>query len=78
VGVLTNANFDVVEKLESFATERGHSVLELAISWLVANPCMASVIAGATKPAQIEANVAAAGWKLGADELAEIDRITGG
>jgi aryl-alcohol dehydrogenase-like predicted oxidoreductase len=77
-GGLTDANFDVVEKLAAFAAGHGRSVLELAISWLVANPCIASVIAGATKPAQIGQNVAAAGWRLDDRDMAEIDRITAG
>ena len=54
----------------------GHSLLELAFSWLVSHPVVASVIAGATKPEQIEANVQAAGWALSKDDLAEVDQIT--
>ncbi|CAH1655956.1 Aryl-alcohol dehydrogenase-like predicted oxidoreductase [Hyphomicrobiales bacterium] len=70
-------NWDVVEGLRGFAEARGHSLLELAFSWLVARPLVASVIAGATKPEQVEANIEAAGWRLTAEDLAEIDRITG-
>lgn len=73
---LNDTNFDKVERLEHFAKERGHSLLELAFSWLLSRPAVASVIAGATKPAQVEANAKAAGWVLSAEELAEIDRIT--
>ena len=73
---MTDANFDIVEKLEAFVTARGHTLTELAFSWLAARPMVASVIAGATKPEQIEANVKAAGWTLTADEMAEIDRLT--
>ncbi len=51
-------------------------MLELAFSWLLSRPAVASVIAGATKPEQIEANAKSAGWVLSAEELAEVDRIT--
>jgi aryl-alcohol dehydrogenase-like predicted oxidoreductase len=73
---MTDANWTKVEALEAFCAERGRSMLKLAFSWLVSRPCIASVIAGATRPEQIEQNVHAVNWKLSADELAEIDRIT--
>lgn len=73
---LTDANWQVVERLAPFCAARGHSLLELAFSWLAARPQVASVIAGATKPEQIEQNVAAAGWRLGPEDLAEIDRLS--
>jgi len=73
---MTDANFDIVEKLEAFVQARGRTMTELAFSWLAARPMVASVIAGATKPEQIEANVKAAGWKLTPEELAEIDQLT--
>ena len=63
--------------LEAFARQAGHSLLELAMSWLACQAPVASVIAGATRPEQIAANVAAAGWQLTPEELAEVDRITG-
>lgn len=66
----------IVEALEAFCAERGHSLLELALSWLLANPAVATVITGVTRAEQLEANVAAIGWKLTEDELAEIDIIT--
>jgi aryl-alcohol dehydrogenase-like predicted oxidoreductase len=69
-------NFEHVEQLETFAKERGHTILELAISWLVAQPAVASVIAGATSPEQVWANVEAAKWQLLDKDLTEIDRIT--
>jgi aryl-alcohol dehydrogenase-like predicted oxidoreductase len=74
---LTPANWAIVERLEDFCARRGRSLLELAFSWLLARPPVASVIAGATKPEQVEQNVKAAGWKLPAEDLAEIDRLTG-
>lgn len=73
---MDNANFDVIEKLEAFVKTRGHTMTELAFSWLASRPCVASIIAGATKPEQIEANVKAAEWTLTAEDLAEIDKIT--
>jgi aryl-alcohol dehydrogenase-like predicted oxidoreductase len=73
----TEANVARVEKFASFAAVRGRSLLELAFSWLLARPGVASVIGGATKPEQVAQNAAAGGWVLGAEELAEIDRITG-
>jgi aryl-alcohol dehydrogenase-like predicted oxidoreductase len=74
---LTEANWDKVEKLGRYAEARGRTLLELAIAWLAARPPVASVIAGATKPEQVEANVKAGAWELAADEVAEIDRISG-
>jgi aryl-alcohol dehydrogenase-like predicted oxidoreductase len=71
----TDKNFNRVEALEAWASERGHSLLELAISWLLARPAVASVIAGATKPEQVTANVAAAGWTLTESDLREIDDV---
>jgi aryl-alcohol dehydrogenase-like predicted oxidoreductase len=73
---LTDENWAVVERLEGFAAERGHTLLELAMSWLLQRPAVASVIAGATKPEQVEQNVRAAGWALTAEDMLEIDRLT--
>jgi aryl-alcohol dehydrogenase-like predicted oxidoreductase len=75
-GILTDANFDKIEQLEAFAQARGHTILELAFSWLAARPTVGSIIAGATRPEQVDANVKAAGWTLSAADLAEIDKIT--
>jgi aryl-alcohol dehydrogenase-like predicted oxidoreductase len=75
-GLLTERNWRMVEALSQFAAERGHSLLELAMSWLAGRPFLASIIAGATKPEQVAANVAAVDWTLSAAELAAIDRIT--
>ncbi len=73
---LTERNWGIAEKLGDFAAARGRSMLELAFSWLLSREPVTSVIAGATKPEQVEQNVKAGGWKLTAEELAEIDRIT--
>ncbi|MGH9135310.1 MAG: aldo/keto reductase [Ilumatobacteraceae bacterium] len=67
-----------VAALTAFAERRGRSMLELAMSWLVSNPLVATVIAGATRPEQVAANVAASGWILTADDRAEVDAITSG
>jgi aryl-alcohol dehydrogenase-like predicted oxidoreductase len=69
-------NFELMERLEAFAKEREHTILELAISWLVAQPVVSSVIAGATSPEQVRANAEAAKWELYPEDLEEIDRIT--
>jgi aryl-alcohol dehydrogenase-like predicted oxidoreductase len=75
---LTDENWAVAEKLGDFAAARGHTLLELAFSWLLARPPVSSVIAGATKPEQVSANVAAGGWALTAEDMAAIDAITSG
>jgi aryl-alcohol dehydrogenase-like predicted oxidoreductase len=72
---LTEKNWTIAEKLEDFALARGHTMVELAFSWLLAQAPVASVIAGATKPEQLDVNVKAGGWQLTAEELAEIDKI---
>jgi aryl-alcohol dehydrogenase-like predicted oxidoreductase len=72
---LNEANLDRVEALIAFAEGRGRTILELAFGWLLAHDAVASVIAGATKPDQIRANATAAGWRLTAEERAEVDRL---
>jgi len=74
--LLTEENLDVVERLIQFSRERGHSLLELAFSWLLAHGPVTSVIAGATTPEQIRSNVDATGWQLTDEERATVDRIT--
>jgi aryl-alcohol dehydrogenase-like predicted oxidoreductase len=73
--IFSEENWLKIEGLTAFAEQRGHSLVELAFSWLAAQPVVSSVIAGATKPEQIAANVKAADWALTAGELAEIDEI---
>jgi len=73
---VTPRNEDIVEKLQSYAQSRGHTMLELAFSWLASRPQVASVIAGATRVEQVEQNVKAIDWALRAEEIAEIDGIT--
>jgi aryl-alcohol dehydrogenase-like predicted oxidoreductase len=73
--VLSDRNFARVDDLRAFAESRDHTLIELAFAWLAAQPALASIIAGASKPEQVAANVAAAGWTLGDDDLAEIDAV---
>ena len=72
----TERNLGIAQKLDEFATAHGHTLLELAFSWLATKPYVASVIAGATKPEQVRANAAAAEWRLTAEEMKEVDEIT--
>ena len=74
-GSVSDHNVNIVETLIEFAERRGHPVLDLAVSWLLAKPIVASVIAGATSPEQVRMNAAAAGWKMSATELVQIDRL---
>jgi aryl-alcohol dehydrogenase-like predicted oxidoreductase len=71
----SDQQFDVIEALEAFAAARKVGVLDVAIAGLAAQPAVASVIAGATRPEQIAANVAALEWQPGEADLAELDRI---
>ncbi|MFL5568943.1 MAG: aldo/keto reductase, partial [Gemmatimonadaceae bacterium] len=73
--VLTEENLDRVEALAEYAESKGHTILELAVSWLLAHRVVASVIAGATSADQVRANVTAADWQLEEDDLEEIDNV---
>lgn len=73
--VTRDANYDTLDVLETYCAERGHRVGELAIAWLLANPVVASVIAGVSTPGQLAANVQAASWVLSAEEKAAVDAI---
>jgi aryl-alcohol dehydrogenase-like predicted oxidoreductase len=73
--VFNDENLDRVEALIAFAQARGHSLLDLAFSWLAARPQVCSVIAGAKTPEQVRANSVAASWKLSAEELAQLDKV---
>lgn len=73
--LLSDENLARVEALRDFAEARNRSLLDLAFSWLLTPPAVASVIAGATRPEQVRSNAAAAGWRLSPDELEEIDGI---
>ncbi len=73
---LTEANWAMSEKLADFAEAAGHTPLELAFSWLLAQAPVSSVIAGATRPEQIAQNVLAGSWRMSSGELAAVDEIT--
>nr|ART36806.1 D447 [uncultured bacterium] len=73
---MTERNFDLVAKLEAFGAQRGLSLLEIAVAWLLAQPGVTSVMAGATKPEQVAQNVAAANAKLSAEDVAALSEIT--
>jgi aryl-alcohol dehydrogenase-like predicted oxidoreductase len=72
---LTAEAFDKVEALEKYAAERDLGLLDVAVGGLAAQPAVASVIAGATRPEQVLANVRAADWQPGPDDLAALDAI---
>ena len=74
-GELDPRKLETVERLQAFAADRGHTLLELAFAFLLARPRVASVIAGATKPEQVRANAAAAAWTLGPDDRRALDRL---
>jgi aryl-alcohol dehydrogenase-like predicted oxidoreductase len=75
--LLNDERFAVVEQLTALADRHGHTLHELALSWLAANPLVASVIAGATSPEQVRANaVATTAWELDDEVRGEVDRIT--
>jgi aryl-alcohol dehydrogenase-like predicted oxidoreductase len=72
---LSDGNFDKLEKLSDWADARGKSLLELAFAWLLGHPVVSSVIAGATKPEQVNANAATAAWKLTPAEVEEVGKL---
>jgi len=74
---LDDERLSAVERLTGFAADHGRSLLELAMGYLISEPVVASVIAGATKAEQVTANVAGAGWHLSADERREIAALAG-
>ena len=73
--VFTETNWSKLAKLEAFAAGCGHTVGELAIAWLLSKPWVSSIIAGAKTVEQVSANAAPAGWKLTAEEVAEVEAI---
>jgi aryl-alcohol dehydrogenase-like predicted oxidoreductase len=72
---LDDQNFSRIEALEAWAKARGHTLLELAFAWLLGQPVIGSVIAGATRPEQVRDNVGAAGWRLSPEEVAEVGQL---
>jgi aryl-alcohol dehydrogenase-like predicted oxidoreductase len=73
--VFTDETFDRLEALDAFATERGLRLLQVAIGGLLAQPAIASVIAGATKPEQVQANVDAAGWEPSTEDMSALNSL---
>jgi aryl-alcohol dehydrogenase-like predicted oxidoreductase len=74
---MTDANWNTLENLQAFAKARGHTLLDLAIAWLAAQPVVASIIAGATRAEQLDDNVRGVDWVLSPQDLIEIDRLSG-
>jgi aryl-alcohol dehydrogenase-like predicted oxidoreductase len=75
---LSDERFDLVERLDEYAREHGHTLHELALSWLAAQPTVVSVIAGATSPEQVRSNAAATNaWALTDTELKEVEALLG-
>jgi aryl-alcohol dehydrogenase-like predicted oxidoreductase len=73
---MNEENWAIVERLRAFCEVRERTLLDLAFAWLLAHDALASVIAGATKPEQIEQNVRAAAWELTPEDIAEVDRLS--
>ena len=74
---MNDKNWTAVEALSAFSQESGHTILDLAFGWLLSRPEVASVIAGATKPEQLEANAKAGEWELSEDEKTKVAEILG-
>ena len=72
---LEEADFELLDRLETYAKDHGYDLLTLAISWLAAQQAITSIISGASRPEQLMSNANAARWKLSAAELAEVDAI---
>ncbi len=72
---VNDRNWGILAGAEAYASANGHSVLDLAMGWLLAKPGVPSVISGATRPEQVQANVDAAGWALSDEQVAEIDAL---
>ena len=74
---MNERTFAIADVATKFAAEHGHTTVELAIAWLLAQPQVVSVIAGATRPEQVEANAKGADWTLTPEEVAELDEKLG-
>jgi aryl-alcohol dehydrogenase-like predicted oxidoreductase len=72
---LTEANWERLAQFEDFAKSHDHTVGELAIAWLLSHPWLSTVIAGATRPEQLDANIGGVNWKLTAEEIAQVEQI---
>src|SRR5690606_34002070 len=75
---MTPANLAIVERLRGWCDKRGIGMTDLAFGWLLAKPQVPSVIAGATRPEQLEQNVKAGETKLSVEDLAEVTKLLEG
>jgi aryl-alcohol dehydrogenase-like predicted oxidoreductase len=75
---IDGADWDTIEALTAYGKERGHTLLDVAIAGLAAQPAVTSVIAGATTPEQVRANAAAGAWRLTAEDVAALDQVLAG
>lgn len=73
--LLTEGTLDLIEELVAFSEERGYELLDLAFAWLLAEPAVSSVIAGATSAAQVQRNAQAARWELTAAERQQVNAL---
>ena len=74
-GDMSAESFDTIEKLQSFAKERDHTLTELALAALLARPAVSSIIVGAMSPEQLDGSLCALDWKMSQEELDEVDRL---
>lgn len=77
-GYMSDRNLDIVDRLKQYAADHGRTLIELAISWLAAQPDVSTVIPGASSPEQVLSNSKGADWRMTDRELAEIGNITAG
>lgn len=75
--IATPRNFAIVRKLEEWARRYEHSITDVAIAWLLAQPAVATIITGVTAPEQVGINVAAAAWTMTDDEAVEVSALAG-
>jgi aryl-alcohol dehydrogenase-like predicted oxidoreductase len=73
---LTDENFHIIERLRAFCAQRNRSLLELAFGWLLSKRLVGCVVAGASRPEQVEQNIKALAWRLDAAEMAEVDQLS--
>jgi aryl-alcohol dehydrogenase-like predicted oxidoreductase len=72
---LSEQNFDKLDRLAAYADAHGRTMLDLAFAWLLGHPPVSSVIAGATRPEQVQANAGAASWRMTLTEVAEVAEL---
>ena len=72
---LTESNFSLMARLEEFAGQHGHTVGEMALAWLASNPAVSSIISGASRPEQVDANAKGVEWAMSPQEISEVNEI---